>query len=251
MCKSPTPSVRKFLFSLVPILIFNHINIVEESFDNKNFDQESELSSIEIALLSIYQMDLNVQPVPPVINVPNLSQPSIYHPGFPNLNDSTFNQSTISPPSSLYPILSIQRITDYTKFIVYHRLFKSFQDFLPEFLDLFIIIAAFLIDRIVSAKTPFDNLNLLETVMLNEMNSSKSSQISPDDWKIIKRLVARNSHKQTPRFPANQHLYLLWCDFIPFFSSKFLQLSEYLKSQILIRSKSELLIQVILALDDQ
>lgn len=285
LCKCPAPSVRKFLLSLVPALLFNHINLQSYAEGVKTASQsvdEESLNSIEIALLALYQADLNYQPEPGNVRVPTLHTPSIYHAGFKTPSSHfPFNvsPSLIHPPLHLYPTVPIVKISDYTRFVVYFRLCRSFQDFLPAVPELAVVMYGLLIVRFVSGGTVDEDLEALDALFMKQIGllavgantptlppsnqSTTASTISisiplsnphphrhldADDWKFLKRLVMASVTRRV-RCPAHNDLYLLWTDCITFVWTRYVSLGDLLRKQVLDRARSELLPQVLMALE--
>lgn len=269
--------MRKFLLSLVPVLLFNHILLVDDS---------SHLEAIEIALLALYQADLNYQPEPPSTRIPSLHSPTLFHAGFRpgDLFPYNVNPSLIQAPPELYPTIPIVKMTDYTRFIIYYRLCQSFQEFLPIVPEIAVVMYGLFVARFVGggcAGGSGDDLETLESIFVKQTASASTSvpdrashlhassslssvssntslhpasvaaalrHLDADDWKFMRRLVAPTV-SQKLRFPANCDLYLLWADFVPFLWARHVQLGDHLRRQLLTRSRVELLPQVVLSLE--
>jgi hypothetical protein len=274
--------VRKFLLSLLPALLFSHFILYsEEKVEEEETDGESNLNSTEIALLALYQSDMNYQPEPLSIRVPTLQSNSLYHASMKMTDNFPFNvnPSLIHAPLHLYPTCPIVKVTDYTRFILYYRLCRAFQDFIPAMPDLSLVLYSFWIERCVSGGCVIENLEDLESFFLKQITqaetdgslnllaaSSSSHTLSTshsshqfqasvsvrhlesDDWKFMKLLVLRGIKSQV-RTPIHEELYLLWTDCIPFVLGRYLVLGDILRKQILNRSRMELLPQIFMALE--
>ena len=270
--------MRKFLLSLVPVLLFNHCLLAEEA--------SAHLEAIEIALLAIYQADLNYQPEPPSTRIPSLQSPTLFHAGFraTDLFPFNVNPSLIQAPSELFPTVPVVKVTDYTRFIIYYRLCQSFQDFLPIVPEIALVMYGLFISRFVGggcAGGSGDDLEDLEAIFVKQtataasasasverghMHSSSLSSVSSntslhpasvaaalryldgDDWRFMRRLVTPMISSKM-RFPSHADIYLLWADFLPFLWAKHVQLGDHLRRQLLTRSRVDLLPQVVLALE--
>lgn len=282
--------MRKFILSLLPALLFSHLILYSgegESFSDaaSNEDEEvSALNSIEIALLALYQADMNYQPEPLNVRVPSLQSNSLYHSGMKATDNFPFNvnPSLIQPPAHLYPTSPIIKMTDYTRSIVYYRLCRSFQDFMPTIPDLALVLYSFWIERCSVGGTVYEDLESLESLFLKQITSSSSSteeypntsllasssshtlsashssyhiqstistrHIETEDWKFIKTLVLK-AIKLRIRTPTHEELLLLWTDCVTFVLSRYVTLGDLLRKQLLNRAKMELLPQILMALE--
>ena len=161
-------------------MLFNHLILYAgedaESSGIDNFDEDEELTavnSIEIALLAIYQADMNYQPEPLNVRVPSLQSISLYHSSIKQSDTFPFNVNTslIHPPLHLYPTNPIVKMTDYTRSIVYYRLCRSFQDFMPMIPELALILYSFWIERCAVGGTILEDLESLESLFLKQIAS--------------------------------------------------------------------------------
>jgi hypothetical protein len=267
--------VRKFLLSLVPVLVFSHLELLGSSSKQQQGgaskgaaivledETEERLNSIEIALLALYQADINYQPEPASTRVPSLSSASIYHAGFKptTLFPCNVSQSIIHPPLHLYPTVPIVRITDYTRIIVYYRLFRALQDFLPAIPEVTLVMYGLLIERHVTLATILDNPGELEAYFELQLsllsgsasltgsgsvglNQSPALSVSNSSFSLatITTATVRSSHRGIESD-------LLWVDCIGFLAAKHVSLADVLKRQLLNRARAELLSQVVLALE--
>lgn len=255
-----------------------------KSKENDKDESGQHINSIEIALLALYQADINNQPEPGNVKVPSLQSPSLYHSGFKTSDSFPYNvsPSLIHPPLHLYPTVPIVKITDYTKFIIYYRLCKSFQDFMPSIPEISLLIYSLTIERFVSGNTLIEDLEGLEYLFVTQISNhqtpshttsqlhlnqhdylASSSTLSlsashsqtmalrhldSDDWKFVKRIIS-SVIKLKIRSAPHEDLYLLWCDFIIFVGARHKTLSEFVKKQILNRGKMELFPQIIMTFD--
>ena len=286
--------MRKFLLSLLPGLLFSHYVLYETENESKidegaAEEEETALDSIEIALLALYQADMNYQPEPLIVRVPSLQNSSLYHSSFkPNENfPFNVNPSLIQAPSHLYPTSSIVKITDYTRPILYYRLCRSFQDFMPTMPDLALVLYSFWIERCSvggtvledlealdvffskqlsnyddlhgsNAGNAINNVSLLASASSNTLATSHSSyyiqtsastrQLEYEDWNLVKSIVLR-AVKLDVRTAAHEELSLLWTDCVTFVLAKYVSLGDLLRKQILNRAKMELMPQVLMALE--
>lgn len=280
------------MLSLLPALLFSHLILYsgEEEEKEKGISGEeeidSDLNSIEISLLAIYQADMNYQPEPISVRVPSLQTGSLYHSSMKSSDLFPFNvnPSLIHPPSHLYPTSPIVKVTDYTRFIVYYRLCRSFQDFMPMMPDLALVLYSFWIERCAVGGTVLEDLESLESLFLKQISStdlpgglkasssivagtSSSSHtlttsfsshnilfttstrhIEAEDWKFVKDLVLKGV-KLKIRTPVHEELLLLWTDCVTFVWARYVTLGDLLRKQILNRAKMELLPQVLMSLE--
>lgn len=293
MCKCPSPSVRKFLLSLLPALLFSHLILYSSENNNENDsksvddgDEEvTELNSIEIALLALYQADMNYQPEPLTVRVPSLQTNSLYHTSMKQTDIFPFNvnPSLIQPPSHLYPTSPILKVTDYTRCIVYYRLCRSFQDFMPTMPDLTLVLYSFWIERCAVGGTVLEDLEALDALFLKQISNSEDLQtrqqqsvsmlasaslntlstshssyyiqasastrnIEAEDWEFIKALVLKAVSLRI-RTRANEDLMLLWTDCVIFVLARYVSLGDLLRKRILSRARMELLPQVLMAFE--
>ncbi len=247
-------------------------------------DDSAHLEATEIALLALYQADLNYQPEPPSTRIPSLQSPTLFHAGFraTELFPFNVNPSLIQAPSELFPTVPVVNMTDYTRFIIYYRLCQSFQEFLPVVPEIALVMYGLFISRFVGggcAGGAGDDLEDLESIFVKQIanattvaaerghtHSSSLSSVSSntslhpasvaaalryldaEDWRFMRRLIMPMISLKL-RFPSNAEIYLLWADFVPFLWAKHLQLGDHLKRQLLVRSRVDLLPQVILALE--
>ena len=173
-------------------MLFSHlINYsIDEGDDEKEDDEEangieecSSLNSIEIALLALYQADMNYQPEPLNVRVPSLQSNSLYHSSL-KASDTfplNVNPSLIHAPLHLYPTSPILKMTDYTRCIVYYRLCRSFQDFMPIVPEMALIIYSFWIERCAVGGTVLEDLesiDLLFTTLINLSENNHPSSVS-------------------------------------------------------------------------
>lgn len=277
--------MRKFLLSLLPALLFSHLILYssdEEDEAEANGREEEEttaLNSLEIALLALYQADMNYQPEPLNVRVPSLQSNSLYHSSMKATDNFPFNvnPSLIQPPSHLYPTSPIIKMTDYTRSIVYYRLCRSFQDFMPTMPDLALVIYSFWIERCAVGGTVLEDLESLESLFLKQITSAEEHPISmfasssthtlsashssyhiqstvstrhieSEDWKFIKSLVLKAVTLRI-RTPAHEELLLLWTDCVTFVLARYVALGDLMRKQILSRAKMELLPQILMALE--
>lgn len=242
------------------------------------------MEAIEIALLALYQADLNYQPEPPSTRVPSLQSPTLFHSGFrpTELFPFNVNPSLIQAPPELFPTVPVVKMTDYTRFVIYYRLCQSFQDFLPVVPEIALVLYGLFISRFVGGGCIGDDLEDLEAIFVKQiatsapsaassverghMHSSSLSSVSSntslhpasvaaalryldgDDWRFMRRLVSAMISSKM-RFPAHAEVYLLWADLVPFLWAKHVQLGDHVKRQLLTRSRVELLPQIVLALE--
>lgn len=272
--------------SLLPALLFSHLILysseeeseAEETSVNGEVEVTS-LNSIEIALLALYQADMNYQPEPLNVRVPSLQSNSLYHSSMKQTDNFPFNvnPSLIQPPSHLYPTSPIVKVTDYTRTIVYYRLCRSFQDFMPTMPDLALVLYSFWIERCSVGGTILEDLESLESLFLKQitaaddhpvsmmasssthtLSASHSShyiqstistrQIESEDWKFIKNLVLK-AVKLRIRTPIHEELLLLWTDCVTFVLARYVALGDLMRKQILNRARMELLPQILMALE--
>ena len=237
------------------------------------------MNSIEIALLALYQADMNYQPEPLNVRVPSLQSNSSYHSCMKPTDNFPFNvnPSLIQPPSHLYPTSPIIKMTDYTRSIVYYRLCRSFQDFMPTMPDLALVLYSFWIERCAVGGTFLEDLESLESLFLKQIASAEEHPVSilasssthtlsashssyhiqstvstrhieSEDWKFIKILVLK-AVKLKIRTPPHEELLLLWADCVTFVLARYVSLGDLMRKQILNRAKMELLPQVLMSLE--
>ena len=249
---------------------------VKESADG---EEVTALNSIEIALLALYQADMNYQPEPLTVRVPSLQSNSLYHSSMKPSDNFPFNvnPSLIQPPSHLYPTSPIIKVTDYTRSIVYYRLCRSFQDFMPTMPDLALVLYSFWIERCAAGGTVLEDLESLESFFLKQITSAEehpisiiasssthtisaslsshyiqstvsTRQIEAEDWKFVKKIVLK-AVKLRIRTPAHEELLLLWTDCATFVLARYVSLGDLLRKQILNRARIELLPQILMALE--
>ena len=246
-------------------------------------DQEESLNNIEIALLALYQSDINYQPEPANTRVPSLQSASIYHAGYKPTNHFPFNvsPSIINAPLHLYPIASIIRITDYTRSVVYYRLLRALQDFLPAIPDISLVMYGLFIERhisegtIINDKEALDHLFSLQisTLASTTLATASSDSLGPsslaasasttslantfitpqgklvdgDDWRFLKILVS-SLQQSNQRQAATNEMYLLWVDAMIYLSPRQPMLADLIKNKLLQRAQMELMSQIILSL---
>ena len=273
--------------SLLPALLFSHLILyftdTEGSTETQEDDVEvSPLNSIEIALLALYQADMNYQPEPLNVRVPSLQTNSLYHSSM-KASDSfpyNVNPSLIHPPLHLYPTSPIVKVTDYTRNIVYYRLCKSFQDFMPTVPELSLVLYSFWIERCAVGGTVLEDLESLESIFSKQISLSEehehsmtsivassstltlstshsshhiqssisTRQLESSDWKYLKVLVLKAVTLRI-RSSAHEELLLLWTDCVTFVLARYVSLGDLMKKQILNRARMELLPQIVMALE--
>ena len=255
----------------------------EGSTEVDNEGEVSPLNSIEIALLALYQADMNYQPEPLNVRVPSLQTNSLYHSSMKASDNFPYNvnPSLIHPPLHLYPTSPIVKVTDYTRNIVYYRLCKSFQDFMPTVPELSLVMYSFWVERCVVGGTVMEDLESLEsffskqislseehehsvatsiiasssTLTLSTSHSSHYIQstvstrhLESSDWNSIKALVLKAVALRI-RSPAHEEIFLLWTDCVSFVLARYVSLGDLMKKQILNRARMELLPQIVMALE--
>lgn len=248
-------------------------------------EEVTELNSIEIALLALYQADMNYQPEPLNVRVPSLQTNSLYHSSMKQTDIFPFNvnPSLIQPPTHLYPTSPILKVTDYTRFIVYYRLCRSFQDFMPTMPDLALVLYSFWIERCAVGGTILEDLEALDALFLKQISNSEDLQqkheqsvsmlassslntlstshssyyiqssvstrnIETEDWKFVKTLVLKAVSLRI-RTRAHEELLLLWTDCVSFVLARYVSLGDLLRKRILSRARMELLPQVVMSLE--
>lgn len=273
--------------SLLPALLFSHLILYSTDSDNATEVDEdggevSSLNSIEIALLALYQADMNYQPEPLSVRVPSLQTNSLYHSSMKASDNFPYNvnPSLIHAPLHLYPTSPIVKVTDYTRNIVYYRLCKSFQDFMPTVPELALAFYSFWIERCAVGGTVLEDLESLEaffsrqislseehehsatsmmasssTLTLSTSHSSHHIQstvstrhLESSDWKFIKTIVLKAVALRI-RSPAHEELFLLWTDCVSFVLARYVSLGDLMRKQILNRARMELLPQIVMALE--
>jgi len=269
------------------VLVFNHAILLGALASADRLDgslavedEEESLNNIEIALLALYQADINYQPEPTSTRVPSLQYASIYHSGYRPTNNFPFNvsPSIINAPLHMYPIASIIRITDYTRNVVYYRLFRTLQDFLPAIPEISLIMYGLFIERYITEGTIINDKDALESLFSSQITllsnaatstdslhspsvaasasttslartfiSSQSKSVDCEDWKFLKILVSF-LQQSNQRQVAISELYLLWVDAMIYLTPRQAILAELLKKKLLQRAQMELLSQVVLSL---
>lgn len=269
-------------------MLFSHLILYSTDSEGTTEAEEEEeevppLNSIEIALLALYQADMNYQPEPLNVRVPSLQTNSLYHSSMKASDNFPFNvnPSLIHPPLHLYPTSPIVKITDYTRYIVYYRLCKSFQDFMPTVPELSLILYSFWIERCAVGGTVLEDLEALEAFFSKQLTNSEDGEhsvvasmiassstltlstthsshyiqstvstrhLESPDWKLIKTLVLKAVSLRI-RSPAHEELFLLWTDCVTFVLARYVSLGDLMRKQILNRARMELLPQIVMSLE--
>lgn len=223
---------------------------------------------------------MNYQPEPLNVRVPSLQSNSLYHSSMKATDNFPFNvnPSLIHAPLHLYPTIPIHKMTDYTRCIVYYRLCKSFQDFMPTIPELSLVLYSFWVERCAVGGTVLEDLESLEALFLkqialaeeqvpvsmlassstNTLSTSHSSyhiqstistrHLETEDWKFVKALVLKAVTLRI-RTPVHEELLLLWADSVTFVLARNVSIGDLMRKQILGRARMELLPQVLMALE--
>jgi hypothetical protein len=160
ICKCTTQECRLFVASQLPVLLW-----MEWCLDKEDAALEEDISAMEIALLAAFQQDLNIETAQPIIRVPDIKQPSIYHKPPPNLSEEERQRfpwnrgeaKDIRPHPSLYPTRPITKIDEYSRNIVFFRLCRFLQDNLPSLPAITKVSYCILIERLATVGTKMEN----------------------------------------------------------------------------------------------
>ncbi|PJF19315.1 40S ribosomal protein S23 [Paramicrosporidium saccamoebae] len=247
---------------------------ISESGPESSEENEDDIAAIKVALLAAYQQDFNICPLPPVMRISSMSQPTIYHDGKsskemdPEVFPFNTKEETLTAPSTMFPAQPLDKFDDYSRATIMYRLCRFFQDHLPEVEDQVLVVYGLLIVRLATMGTPLEQPDLQHLLQSGSMFSSVSfreraitqrfsdlsfevSKLDVQDMEVHVNEEFKLDHvrfiqscffpeikeKFRRRYPLPEQLALLWSDALAPIKCRFPTLEEHVKSCLLARCK--------------